>query len=230
MGLDPTIILDYWPALLEGLATTLALLALSLAIGGPLAVVLAMAWSARSPLLSPLIAAFCYSFRGTPLLVQLFLLYYGFAQFETLKDTPLWALLKEGFWCAVIALAVNTSAYTAVILDGALRAVPRGEVEAARACGMSGLLLYRRILLPKALRIALPAYGNEVILLLKASSLASTVTVVELTGSAREIFERTYSPYEPLLAAGALYLVVTFLLTRIFRAVEQRLTPQRQRR
>jgi polar amino acid transport system permease protein len=167
--------------------------------------------------------AYIFFFRGTPLLVQIFLIYYGLGQFESVRTGVLWPIVREPFWCAIIAFALNTGAYTAEILRGAIQAVPVGEVEAARAFGMSTALMYRRIVLPRALRIAFPAYGNEIILMLKGSALASTITLLDLTGMARTIIARTYMPVEIFLAAGAIYLAITFVFTRLFALAERRL-------
>ena len=166
-----------------------------------------------------------FVFRGTPLLVQIFLIYYGLGQFEAIRDSFLWTFFREPFWCAILALTLNTGAYTSEIIRGGIQSVPWGQVEAARACGMSRLLLFRRIVLPIALRQALPAYGNEVILMVKSSSLASTITLLEVTGIARGIIAKTFAPVEIFIVAGAIYLAINFLVTRAIRAAEWRLSP-----
>jgi polar amino acid transport system permease protein len=168
--------------------------------------------------------SYIFVFRGTPLLVQIFLVYYGLGQFQAVRASALWPILREPYWCAIIAFALNTGAYTAEILRGAIGAVPVGEVEAAKAFGMSRTLSLRRIILPRALRIALPAYGNEVILMLKGSALASTITLLDLTGMARTIIARTYMPVEIFLAAGLIYLAITFVFVQLFRLLERRLS------
>jgi polar amino acid transport system permease protein len=160
-------------------------------------------------------------FRGTPLLVQIFLIYYGTGQFDWIRDTPLWPLLREAYWCAILAFSLNTAAYTAEILRGAIQAVPRGETEAGFALGMSRWLVFRLISLPRGFRLALPAYGNEIILLIKSSSLASTITLLDITGAARTLVAHTYAPYEVFLVAGALYLVLVLATTRLLAAVER---------
>ena len=134
-------------------------------------------------------------------------------------------MLREAFWCAVIALAMNTAAYTSEIIRGGIQSVPIGSVEAARACGMSRLMVFRRIVLPTAFRQALPAYGNEVILMVKATSLASIITIMEMTGIAKKLISQTFAVYEVFIVAGALYLAINFLVTRIIKYAEWRLTP-----
>jgi His/Glu/Gln/Arg/opine family amino acid ABC transporter permease subunit len=193
-----------------------------------LALPLAALRTARSPALW--VPAYCYItfFRGTPLLVQIFLIYYGSGQFDWIKETPAWLILRDAGSCAVLAFSLNTAAYTAEILRGAVEAVPRGEIEAAMALGMSRFLVFRLIALPRAFRIALPAYGNEVILVIKSSSLASTITLLDITGVARTLVAHTYAPYEIFLVAGALYLALTFVTTRILIAVEAWLNPERR--
>ena len=217
------VVIDNLPRLLEGALLTVELVGLSLVIGMMLALPMALArvsprWWLRAPAYG-----YIFFFRGTPLLVQMFLVYYGLGQFEAVREGPLWPILREAYWCAIIAFALNTGAYTAEILRGAIQAVPTGQVEAARAIGMSTPLAYRRIILPQAFRIALPAYGNEIILMLKGSALASTITLLDLTGMARTIIARTYMPVEVFLAAGVIYLLITFLFTRAYAVVERRL-------
>jgi arginine/ornithine transport system permease protein len=160
--------------------------------------------------------------RGTPLLVQIFLLYYGLAQFEVVRESVLWPLLRSAAFCAVAAFVLNTGAYTTEILHGAMRAVPGGEIEAAKSLGMSRWTIFRRIVLPSAFRRSLPAYGNEVVLMLHATSLASVVTLYDLTGAAREVNSRYYMPFEAFITAGVCYLLLTFVLVALFRAAERR--------
>jgi polar amino acid transport system permease protein len=214
--------LESLPRLLQGTLLTLELVALALVAGGLLSVPLAMLRVSSNPVLRALPLAYTFFFRGTPLLVQLFLFYYGLAQFEVVRDSIFWPIVREAYWSALIVFTLNTGAYTTEILRGAIQAVPHGEVEAARAMGMSGGTLYRRIVLPRAYRIALPAYGNEIILMLKASALASTITLLDLTGMARTVIAKTYLPVEIFLVAGAIYLALTFLLVNGFRLLERR--------
>jgi len=226
--MDFELVLSIIPRLMEGAWVTVTILVQSVLLGLIIAVPMALARVSHNPALWMPAYAYIFFFRGTPLLVQIFLIYYGLGQFAFIRDSFAWVFLREAYWCAVLALALNTAGYTAEILRGGIKAVPRGEIEAARACGMSPGMLYRRIILPKAARLALPAYGNEVILLLKGSALVFTITVVDLLGAANMIRTRTFQVYEPLLAAAILYLAMTFVLTRLFAWLEYRLNPQRR--
>ena len=186
-----------------------------------LAVPLALLYVAKNPLLSLPGRSFVFYFRGTPLLVQIFLIYYGSGQFvDALKEVGLWTYFREPYFCAVLSLTLNTAAYTAYILRGAIENVPFGEVEAARACGMSRSLLYRRIILPLAFRMALPAYTNEVVFLFQATSLVSIITLLDLTGVARIIVARSFAVYEIYITAAVLYLIVTYVMLWGFRKLE----------
>jgi polar amino acid transport system permease protein len=213
------------PDLLRGTLLTLELVGLSLAVGSLLAIGVALLRVSRRPWLRLPASAYIFVFRGTPLLVQIYLVYYGLGQVGWVQQSGLWVVLKEPYACALIAFSLNTAAYTAEILRGAIQAVPFGEVEAARAFGLSRALLYRRIVLPRAFRLALPAYGNEIILMIKSSALASTVTLLDLTGVARTIIARTFAPIEILLAAAVLYLLLTLAVTWLVGVVEYRLSP-----
>ncbi len=209
------------PLFLAGLGTTLQLLVVSTAIGVVLAVPVALARVARNPLLSVPATAYAYLFRGTPLLVQIFIIYYGLPQFDAVRSSVLWPLLRDPMPCALIAFSLNMAAYTGEVIRGGILAVPPGEREAALAVGMPHALMLRRIVLPRAFRIALPALSNEVVLQLKATSLASTVTLIDLTGVGRRLAAKTYTT-EGLFVAGAVYIVLTFLLAQGFRLLEGR--------
>jgi len=222
--MDVQIIVNSLPKLLSATVTTIELLILSLLFGLCLAVPIALARLSRSPLLWMPAYGYIFFFRGSPLLIQLFLIYYGLGQFEFIRESFLWPLFRQGYWCAIIAFTLNTAAYTAEILRGAIQAVPHGEIEAGRACGMSGFLLFRRIIAPKALRLVLPAYSNEVILMLQATSLASLVTVVDLMGAASNIVNRSFALYEIYITAAILYLVMTYVIAWGFRKIEYRLS------
>ncbi|WP_372017319.1 ABC transporter permease [Tistrella mobilis] len=224
------VIFDNWERLAGGLGTTFQLVALALIIGAALALVVAMARISQNPLLGWFGRGYIFFFRGTPLLVQLFLIYYGLSQFPAIRSSFLWPILREPYWCAIIAFALNTSGYTAEILRGAIQAVPRGQIEAAQALGMSRALTFRRIILPIAIRYGFPAYSNEVILMIKASALASTITILDLMGVTRTLISRTFAVTELFLAAGVIYLVITLLLTRVFARVEARLNRHMARR
>ena len=213
------------PKLLAGLPLTLELAGPSILYGGVLALVLALAQRLEIPVIDWPIRGFVALFRGTPLLVQIFLIYYGLGQFRpTLQALGLWGLFREPYWCAILALTLNTAAYGSEILRGGLQSVPKGQIEAAQAAGMPPLLLLRRIILPVALRQALPAYGNEIILMVKGTSLASIVTLMEVTGIAYGIISQTYRAIEVFACAGAIYLVLNFLITRALGWIEYRLS------
>jgi octopine/nopaline transport system permease protein len=216
---------DSLPELLGGLVLTLELVLLSLLLGFFLAIGIALMRLSPYPPLSAFAYVYVFVFRSTPLLVQIFLIYYGLGQFEAIRDSFLWTFFREPFWCAILAFTMNTGAYTSEIFRGGIESVPYGQVEAARACGMGRILMFRRIIFPVAIRQALPGYGNEVILMVKASSLASTITLMEVTGIARNIISTTYAVVDIFILAGAIYLTINFLLTRALRYVEWRLSP-----
>ena len=223
--MDLAFLAETFLRLLGGLPLTLQLAALSLAFGGVLAFGLAaMRVSGRAWLDWPA-AAFVFVFRGTPLLVQIFLIYYGLSQFPEVRASAAWPFLRQPYWCAVLALALNTAAYTAEILRGGFLAVPAGQVEAARACGLSGAMLLRRIVLPVALRQALPSYGNEVVLMTRATALASIITLMEVTGIAQKAISESFRAIEVFVCAGAIYLALNFLVSAGVAAVERALSP-----
>ena len=215
------VILQALPKLLQGVGLTLELVAISGIDGLIFAIPMGVARASTRWYVRGLPYSYIFLFRGTPLLVQLFLVYYGLAQFEAVRKGPLWPYLRDPFWCAVITMTMHTTAYIAEIVRGALQAVPAGEIEAARALGMSKTQTLLFITLPRAIRIGLPAYSNEVILMLKASALASTVTLLELTGMARTIIARTYLPVEIFFAAGVLYLLMAYVLVLGFKLLEK---------
>ncbi len=213
------------PRLLEGAWLTVHITALSVVAGLVLAVPLALLRVSRNPLFWTPAYAYIFYFRGTPLLAQLFLIYYGSGQFRPELDAlGLWVFFRQAYFCAALTLTLNTAGYTAEILRGAIQAVPHGEIEAGRACGMSSRLLYWRIILPKAFRLALPAYSNEVVFLFQATSLVSIISLMDLTGVARVIAARSFAIYELYITAGVIYLIVTYGILFIFRKVEFRLT------
>ena len=229
--LDFNLILSSLPLYASGLLVTFELLLIALALGLLLALPLALMRVSRSPLVNFPAWLYTYVIRGTPMLVQLFLIYYGLAQFDVIRDSFMWPYFSSATFCACLAFAINTSAYTAEILAGSLKATPPGEIEAARAMGMSRAQLYRRILLPSAMRRALPQYSNEVIMMLHTTSLASLVTLIDLTGAARTISSQYYMPFEAFITAGLFYLVLTVGLVRLFKYAELRwlahLTPRK---
>jgi len=215
------VIFKWLPRLTQGATVTLELVAIAVLAGLILAIPLGIARSSRKWYVSALPYGYIFFFRGTPLLVQLFLVYYGAAQFDAVRHSVLWPYLRDPFWCAAATMTLHTAAYIAEILRGAIQAIPKGEIEAARALGMSRTKALLYIILPRAVRIGLPAYSNEVILMLKASALASTVTLLDLTGMARTIIARTYLPVEIFFAAGVLYLLISFVLVQGFKLLER---------
>ena len=213
--------IKWLPKLIQGATLTLELTALSVIAGLIVAIPLGIARSSKLWYVRSLPYAYIFFFRGTPLLIQLFLVYYGLSQFDVVRESVLWPYLRSPFWCAVITMTLHTAAYIAEILRGAIQAIPPGEIEAARALGMSRFKTLIHIVLPRAARIGLPAYSNEVILMLKASSLASTVTLLELTGMTRTIIARTYQTVDMFLIAGVIYLVMSFVLIQGFKLLER---------
>ncbi|CAN7693717.1 ABC transporter permease [Mesorhizobium sp. LjRoot246] len=211
--------------LLGGVPLTLELSVLAICGGFVLGFVVATMRLSRHAILYSTAWIYVQVVRSTPLLVLLFLVYYGLGQFATVRSSMLWPILREPYWCAVIALVINASAFASEIIRGGLLSVGSGEVEAARACGMSGTLLLRRIVIPIAVRQALPAYSNEMVAMVKATSLASLVTLMDVTGIAASIASTTYQPIAVFVAAGAIYLIINTLLTRAVKALEYRLTP-----
>ncbi|MBN9032500.1 MAG: ABC transporter permease [Rhizobiales bacterium] len=218
------LIVEALPLLLEGALLTVKLTATSLVLGLFIALPLALLRASPSRALSRPILLYTFVLRGTPLLVQLFLIYYGASQVEWVRSSILWSILREPYWCALIAFSLNNAAYTTEILRGGIRAVPSGEIEAAKALGMSYALRTRRIVLPTAFRLSLPTYANEIVLMLKASSLASTITLMELTGTARKIVAQTFSPYEVFISAALIYLGITFVVVHVVERVERHVT------
>lgn len=231
--MDIQIIVDALPQFARGVGVTLALLAISLGAGLVLSVPLAVARVSRHARVSRPVWLFTYVIRGTPLLVQLFILYHGLAQFEAVRDSWAWPLLRSAWFCAWLAFTINTTAYTTEIIAGALRATPAGEIEAARSYGLDGFALYRRVLLPGALRRALPQYGNEVVGLMHATAIASTVTLVDITRVARDVYANHLVITESFGVAAVIYFVLTFAIAGVFKLLERRylahLRPQQAR-
>ena len=228
--MDFDLMAESLPKLVSGIPVTLTLVSSSLALGFVFAVILALMRLSSNLLVSKLAYAYVYVFRSTPLLVQIFLIYYGSGQFrESLESIGLWYFLREPYFCAIMALTMNTAAYTAEIIRGGIQSVPWGQLEAGRAVGMSSVTLFRRIVFPVAIRQALPAYGNEIILMVKSTSLASTITLLEVTGIAKKIIAATFAPMEVFIIAGAIYLAMNFIVTRGIQWIEVKLSPQLHR-
>lgn len=220
MRLD--LVLENWELFARGAWMTLQLTVLALAIGFVIAVPAGIARARKLWVVSPLVAGYVTLFRGTPLLVQTYLIYFGLSQFDWLRASWAWTLLSEAWWCALIAFALNSGAYATEIVRGAIETTPRGEIEAARALGLSPRKVDLLVLMPSALRRALPQYGNEVVFMLHGSVIASTITLQDILGAGRTLNARHYLAYEGLLAAAALYMAITFVMVAAFRLLEAR--------
>jgi arginine/ornithine transport system permease protein len=210
------------PLFLQGTVTTLVLVGSALGVSFFIAVPLAMARASRHSLLAMPVAGYTLVMRGTPLLVQLFTIYYGLAQFNWAHTPPIWGLLSSATFCAIFTFVLNTTAFTTEIFAGAIRTVNGGEIEAALSMGMNRVKLYQRIILPSMLRASLAQYSNEVILMLQATSIASTVTLLDITGVARYVTMNFYIAFEPYVTAGMIYLILTLSCTRLFKFAEAR--------
>lgn len=221
--LDLSIMAEAFPNLLNGVGMTGRLAVLILILGMMVAVPLAYARNAHSVWLRGPASAYILVIRGIPSLLQVFLVYYGLGQLDIVRSSVLWPVFRDPFWCVIIALGLNSAAYTAEIIAGALRLVPKGLTEAAQALGLSWIQTQRLITIPLAIRAALPAYENEIILTVKATSLASTITLLDLTGAARLEVSNTFAPYEVFLTAGAIYFCITTSLSWLLRKLERRL-------
>ena len=222
---------SYWPLLLTGAVQTLSLLAISVVFGFVIAIGLAFSQVSGGPLLRTLARGYCTFFRGTPLLIQLWLLYYGVGSLlpmiPGIRQSLFWPVLREGFFFAAVSFTLNYAAYEAEVLRGALLAVPKGELEAGRAFGMRPLTLTRRIWLPRAIRIALPTIGGEIVMQLKATPLAFTVTVMDLYAVATKVRQVTLLVYEPLIVVTVFYLILTAIIARSFRFLEAQVPVRR---
>ncbi len=213
---------------LPALQTTLELLLYSGVLGFVLAILVGFARLSTQPVIAWAALSFTNTIRGTPLLVQIYVMYYGlgslFAEFPAVRETFLWEYLRDGFWYVVLALAISVAAYVGEVIKGGLRGVPKGELEAARALGMPWLLMVRRIWLPRALRILMPALAGESVLLLKSTALASTVAVMDVLGAANFVRAQTLRTYEPLIVTAVVYLVLALLIEYGFRLLARRST------
>jgi arginine/ornithine transport system permease protein len=216
------LVLDHWEMFAAGVWMTLQLTFLSLAVGFMIALPGGIARARQVPVASPIINGYVYLFRGTPLLVQTYLIYYGLSQFEWIRDSWAWVILREPWWCALIAFSLNSGAYATEIIRGAVQTVPKGEIEAARALGLTPFQVDRLVLIPSALRRALPQYGNEAVFMLQGSVVASVITIQDILGAGRTLNSRFYLAYEGILTAAVLYMAITFLLVAIFRRLEVR--------
>jgi octopine/nopaline transport system permease protein len=212
--------------LVSGVPLLLKLAFFSITAGAVLAVVLALMRLSGHPLLDRAAQSYVFVFRGTPLLVQIFLIYYGLGQFPEVRESFAWPFLRQPYWCALLALTLNTAAYSSEIIRGGILSVPFGQIEAARACGMSRWLIFRRITVPQGLIVALPAYGNEIILMTRSTALASVITLMEVTGIASKLISETFRAVEVFVCAGAIYLILNFVISRGIALLERRLSPR----
>jgi len=219
--IDFVLIAQHYDLFLQGVVNTVLLVVLSLLIGGALSIPLALTRAYKTPVANQIVWGYVYLFRGTPLLVQTYLIYYGLGQFEVVRESFLWPFLREAWWCALIAFVLNTAAYTTEIFRGAIEAIPFGEIEAAKACGMSPWTRVRRVVLPSAFRRALPMYSNETIFMLHGSVVASTVTIVDILGAGRTLNAKYYLAYEGFIAAAVIYMILVFLISRGFKLWEK---------
>ena len=220
--MDLELMINSFPKLLNAAVITLKLLSVSLIIGLFIGLFFAILRINKNKLISKLAYGYSYVFRGTPLLVQIFIIYFGLGQIEYLRSTVLWVILKEPYWCAIIAFALNTGAYTSEILRSAFQTIKPGIVEAGKSLGISNKIIFYKIQIPIAIRQSLPAYGNEIILMMKGTSLASTVTIMDLTGVAKYIISTTFKPIEVFIVAGGIYLFMTFIIHNLIKFLEKK--------
>ncbi len=220
--MDLELMINSFPKLLSAAAITLKLLSVSLIIGLFIGLFFAILRINKNKLISKLAYGYSYVFRGTPLLVQIFIIYFGLGQIEYLRSTILWVILKEPYWCAIIAFALNTGAYTSEILRSAFQTIKPGIIEAGKSLGISNKVIFFKIQIPIAIRQSLPAYGNEIILMMKGTSLASTVTIMDLTGVAKYIISTTFKPIEVFIVAGGIYLLMTFIIHNVIKFLEKK--------
>ena len=221
MSFDINLILQSLPQMLAGIGITLQLLVISGLLGLILAIILLLMRISGKNYLNWPAQVYIYIFRGTPILVQIFIIYYGLPQFDAIRDSILWPILREPTGCAIFALTLNTGAYVSEILRGGVLGVDRGLLEAGTALGMSARQRFIYITTPIATRISLPAYSNDVISLLKSTALASTITIADMTGIARTIVADTYAPYEIFISLAIVYMIFTFFIQRLFGVIER---------
>ena len=220
--MDLELMITSFPKLLNATVITLKLLSLSLFFGLFIGLLFAVLRMHKNLFISKFAYGYSYLFRGTPLLVQIFIIYFGFGQIEFIRSSFLWIILKEPYWCAIIAFALNTGAYTSEILRSAFQTIKKGYIEAGKSLGISSKIIFYKIQIPIAIRQSLPAYGNEIILMLKGTSLASTVTLMDLTGVAKYIISTTFKPIEVFIVAGSIYLFMTFLIHNFIKFLERK--------
>ena len=220
--MDFELMIGSFPKLLSATVITLKLLSLSLFFGLFIGLFFAILRMNKNPIINKFAYGYSYVFRGTPLLVQIFIIYFGLGQIEYLRSTFLWVILKEPYWCAIIAFALNTGAYTSEILRSAFQTIKPGLIEAGKSLGIPNKVIFYKIQIPIAIKQSLPAYGNEIILMLKGTSLASTVTLMDLTGVAKYIISTTFKPIEVFIVAGGIYLFMTFCVHNLIKFLERK--------
>jgi len=220
--MDIGLIVTSLPKLLSAAVITLKLLSVSLIIGLFIGLLFAILRVSKNSFINRFAYGYSYVFRGTPLLVQIFIIYYGLGQIEYFRSTFLWVVFKEPYWCAIIAFAMNTGAYTSEILRSAFQTIKPGIIEAGKSLGISNKIIFYKIQIPVAIRQSLPAYGNEIILMMKGTSLASTVTLMDITGVAKHIVSTTYKPLEVFILAGCIYLFMTFIIHNLIKYLEKK--------
>ncbi len=220
--MDFELMINSFPKLLNATLITLKLLSVSLILGLFIGLGFAILRMNNNNLINKFAYGYSYIFRGTPLLVQIFIIYFGLGQIEYLRTTFLWAVLKEPYWCAIIAFSLNTGAYTSEILRSAFQTIKPGYLEAGRSLGIPSKIIFTKIQIPIAIKQSLPAYGNEIILMLKGTSLASTVTLMDLTGVAKYIISTTFKPVEVFIVAGGIYLFMTFIIHNVIKYLEKK--------
>ena len=220
--MDLELMLNSFPKLLSAAVITLKLLSASLFFGLFIGLLFAILRLNKNILINKFAYVYSYVFRGTPLLVQIFIIYFGLAQIEYLRTSFLWVILKEPYWCAIIAFTLNTGAYTSEILRSAFQTIKPGYIEAGKSLGISNKIIFYKIQIPIAIRQSLPAYGNEMILMMKGTSLASTVTLMDLTGVAKYIISTTFKPIEVFIVAGGIYLFMTFIIHNFIKYLEKK--------
>ena len=220
--MDIELMINSFPKLLNATLITLKLLSVSLILGLFIGLGFAILRMNNNKLINKFAYGYSYIFRGTPLLVQIFIIYFGLGQIEYLRTTFLWVVLKEPYWCAIIAFSLNTGAYTSEILRSAFQTIKPGYLEAGRSLGIPSKIIFIKIQIPIAIKQSLPAYGNEIILMLKGTSLASTVTLMDLTGVAKYIISTTFKPVEVFIVAGGIYLFMTFIIHNVIKYLEKK--------
>ena len=220
--MDLSIMISSLPKLLSAAIVTLKLLSVSLLFGLIIGLIFAILRLNKNLFINKFAYGYSYVFRGTPLLVQIFIIYFGLGQIEYFRSTFLWVIFKEPYWCAIIAFALNTGAYTSEILRSAFETIKPGIIEAGKSLGIPNKIIFYKIQIPIAIKQSLPAYGNEIILMMKGTSLASTVTLMDLTGVAKYIISTTFKPIEVFIVAGGIYLFMTFLIHNLIKYLEKK--------